>query len=337
MNDKSKDLNIEHIISMINTNMDIGKKCEYLGSLPDVLSSYKDHRKFNLVLNSIVNMVDTCFYTKLNLMDYHGENIWKCLDFVFSSKKNIYSAKSPYFLSKLKLELSHEQIIILETKYKVNFNVKKVREILFEKNYKNYYLKEENLRESDINSLVDEIHDYIEKNKVESSSIETLYEKNNDLLLLNLKSFYSMKVSDKDLVATFDNVLKKKIPVTQKCELINNFVEIFKDTNIYKNSFGPLKNPKPAILKFFNKEIKKSLYETEAQSMINVTNRNLIYQNKEVIEYFINHPSFLQSNLQYKFERNQKLKVFNKLKLNEVEQNSLDLLNLQKNTKKVKI
>ena len=340
MTEIEKKSKVEIMIHDLEKPLTMEKRCKLLGEMSELLQSQKEDPKFKNAVYSMVNSIQHVFINQKSPMKYYGESLWKALDFVFTYQKKVYYLKSTSFLSSLKMELNEEQLEILENKHKVNFNTKDIRENLFNLNYQTYIPKAKALKLSSIDTLVDELHDYIRKNRVNDTSIEKLYEKHKDLLLLNLKSFYSMKVSDKDLIATFNSILTSENNTQDKCKLMDNFVELFTETNIFKNSFAPLKKPASAMVKFFDKEIKKSLYETEAQKKLHVGNRNIINANQEVIQYFVNHPSIMHPNLQYKLERKQKLEMFEKLNLNEVEQNQLNQINEEKSkigSKKIKI
>lgn len=340
MTDTYKKTKVEVIICDLEKQMSIERMCKQLGEIPELLKTYKDDPKFRSALYSMVNSIQHVFINQKKSMIYYGEDLWKALDFIFAHQKNLYYLKSTSFLSSLKLDLNEEQLDILKNKYKVNFNTKEIKENLFNLNYQAYISKVNSLKFSHIDILVDELHEYARKNSIDDNCIEKIYEKHKDLLLLNLKSFYSMKVSNKDLVATFNSILASNNNQQDKCKLMDNFVELFTETNVFKNSFAPLKKPSSAMLKFFDKEIKKSVYETESQKRLNLANRNIINTNKEVIQYFVNHPSIMHPNLQYKLERKQKLEMFQKLNLNEQEQVKINQLNVDKNqkgSKKIKI
>ena len=340
MTDIDKKTKLEMIICDLEKQMSIDRRCKHLGEMPELLKPYKDDLNFRSALYSMVNSIQDVFINQKKSIIHYGEDLWKALDFVFTHKKKLYCLKSTSFLSSLRLNLSEEQLDVLQNKYKVNFNTKDIRENLFNLNYQAYIYKVSSLKFSTIEALVDELHEYARKHSIGDNCIEKIYEKHKDLLLLNLKSFYSMKVSNKDLVATFNSILASNNNQQDKCKLMDNFVELFTETNVFKNSFAPLKKPSFAMLKFFDKEIKKSVYETESQKRLNLANRNIINTNQEVIQYFVNHPSIMHPNLQYKLERKQKLEMFQKLNLNEQEQVKINQLNVDKNqkgSKKIKI
>lgn len=227
-------------------------------------------------------------------------NLLEIIDYLLEINKYKHSiTKTPDFLIEIKNILNQENLDIIVIKHNLNYQSKNMKE----KTLINYISKKNliNSREQLINSIND-LNNFIEINKISIQQVEQQYRNNNNIFLLNFIQGKGIKITEKELINCFKNTWKMIDEESKNYFIFDLFIDIFKETNVFKNGFAPMNKMDRKIRLFFNIDQMKPVRDKE-----------------NIIDYICNHPNLYKEKLEVKLQRESKIKMFNKLNLSEKE------------------